>query len=89
MVLVGNQKDREGEREVSKEEAERFVKENKIDLFMETSAKTSENVQQTFILASKMLYRRHLDKINLAKKNLQDKMQTKRLKKEKGDANLK
>lgn len=56
---------------------------------METSAKTSENVQQTFILASKMLYRRHLDKINLAKKSLQDKMQTKRLKKEKGDANLK
>ena len=44
IVLVGNQKDREGDREVSREQGERFAKENKLDLFMETSAKTSEGV---------------------------------------------
>jgi Ras-related protein Rab-2A len=63
VVLVGNQKDREKDREVSKEEAERFAKENKIDLYMETSAKTSEGVRETFTLATKMLYRRHLTRI--------------------------
>jgi GTPase SAR1 family protein len=44
-VLVGNQKDRESEREVSREQGEKFAKENNIDFFIETSAKTSEGVQ--------------------------------------------
>ena len=59
VVLVGNQKDREDQREVKREDGEKFARDNNIDLFMETSAKTSENVQQTFIIAAKMLYRKH------------------------------
>ena len=45
IVLVGNQKDRDADREVSREQGERFAKENNLDLFMETSAKTSEGVE--------------------------------------------
>ncbi|TNV76444.1 hypothetical protein FGO68_gene11259 [Halteria grandinella] len=79
IVLVGNQKDRESEREVSREAGEKFAKENNIDFFFETSAKTSDGVQQTFIMASKMLYRRHLSKIRQAKKQMQDKIRGRKL----------
>jgi hypothetical protein len=40
---------------------------------METSAKTSEGVEQTFILAAKMLYKKHLSRIKQAKMKLQEK----------------
>jgi small GTP-binding protein len=83
VVLVGNQKDREGEREVTREQGERFAKENNIDFFMETSAKTSEGVQQTFIMASKMLFKKHQSRIKQAKQSLQKKVEGKKLSKEK------
>ena len=73
IVLVGNQKDRDADREVSREQGERFAKENNLDLFMETSAKTSEGVEQTFILAAKMLYKKHLSRIRQAKLKLKEK----------------
>ena len=63
VILVGNQKDRDSEREVSKEQGEKFAKENNIDYFLETSAKTSEGVQQTFIMATKMLFKKHQSRI--------------------------
>ena len=63
VILVGNQKDRDSEREVSKEQGEKFAKENNIDYFVETSAKTSEGVQQTFIMATKMLFKKHQSRI--------------------------
>ena len=85
VILVGNQKDRETEREVSREEAERFARDNKIDLYIETSAKTSENVQHTFVQTTKMLYKRHLDKIQFAKRQMQEKVANKRLKRSKED----
>jgi GTPase SAR1 family protein len=59
VILVGNQADRESEREVSTEQGERFRKENNIQFFIETSAKTDLNVRETFIMAAKMLYRKH------------------------------
>lgn len=40
---------------------------------METSAKTSEGVEQTFILAAKMLYKKHLSRIKQAKMKIQEK----------------
>ncbi len=56
-------KDRETHREVSVEQAEDFRKKHKIALYVETSAKTGENVQSVFLLASKLLYMQNKDKI--------------------------
>lgn len=63
VFLVGNQKDRETEREVATEKGEKFKKDKNLDYFIETSAKTNENVEQTFITAAKMLYKKHQQKI--------------------------
>ena len=56
---MGNQCDKETQREVSKEQGEKFKRENGIDYFIETSAKTNENVELAFINAAKMLFRKH------------------------------
>ena len=56
MFLIGNKKDRESEREVTREMAEEFRKDKGIHYFVEASAKTGDNVENMFIMASKMLY---------------------------------
>jgi Ras-related protein Rab-2A len=43
-MLIGNKSDLENKRAVSKEEGESFAKQHGI-MFMETSAKTAENVE--------------------------------------------
>eukprot|EP01137_Pigoraptor_chileana_P030595 Opistho-2@17300 len=48
IILVGNKKDLEDEREVTFLEASRFAQENDI-MFLETSAYTGENVEETFL----------------------------------------
>ena len=58
IILVGNQCDKESEREVSKDQGARFAKENGINFFIETSAKTNEGVVESFVTASKMIYKR-------------------------------
>ena len=55
IVLVGNKKDLEDQREVSYEEGLDFARRNKL-IFFETSAKTSENVDDTFKHATKLIY---------------------------------
>jgi Ras-related protein Rab-2A len=70
VILVGNQADRTGEREVSREAGEKFSRDNNIQFFIETSAKTDMNVTETFIMAAKMLYKKHQNKIRKAKENL-------------------
>ena len=55
IVLVGNKKDLEDQREVSYEEGLDFARRNKL-IFFETSAKTSENVDNTFTHATKLIY---------------------------------
>lgn len=46
-------------RQVQKERAEIFVKENELDGFVETSAKTGDNVTQVFVTAAKSLLTLH------------------------------
>ena len=65
IILVGNKKDLESEREVSYEEGAEFAKKNKL-IFFETSAKTAENVEATFISATKMIFQ------NIQKGNVYD-----------------
>lgn len=48
IILVGNKRDLEGEREVTFLEASRFAQENDL-MFLETSALTGENVEETFL----------------------------------------
>lgn len=48
VILVGNKKDQEADREVSLLEASRFAQENEM-MFMETSAMSGENVEETFL----------------------------------------
>ena len=55
IFLIGNKVDLEDQRIVSKETAEELAKEHKIDLFMETSAKTGANAKEVFIKAAKIL----------------------------------
>jgi small GTP-binding protein len=52
IVLVGNKKDLEDEREVTFMEASRFAQENGI-MFLETSAKTGESIEEAFLKCSK------------------------------------
>jgi len=54
LVLVGNKSDLEQEREVPKEEAEEFAKNNNM-LFYETSALTGENIQKLFQDSTKII----------------------------------
>ena len=48
MYLVGNFADCEEEREISTEEAIQFAKDNGIHNYVETSAKTGQNVNEVF-----------------------------------------
>ena len=52
--------DLESERRISKEQGERFAKENNINIFVETSAKTGINAQKTFIDVADLLYKDYL-----------------------------
>ena len=61
--LIGNKKDLEYERQISKEEGEKYAKENNCDFFIETSAKTGENLKAIFIEAAKILYLSHKKEI--------------------------
>ena len=56
IFLIGNKSDLENNREVTKEEGEKFKLEQCLDLFFETSAKNGNNAKNVFIEAAKMLY---------------------------------
>lgn len=57
IMLIGNKSDLErNKRQVTREEAERFAQENDIPLFMETSAKSAENVEEAFVKTAEKVY---------------------------------
>lgn len=60
VFLIGNKIDLENERKISKEEGQKLKDVNKLDLFMESSAKSGINAQNIFIQAAKMLYQDYL-----------------------------
>ena len=59
VFLIGNKIDLEKEREVTKEQGEKFYRDNKLNLFMEASAKTF-NTKNIFLKAAEILYDEHL-----------------------------
>ena len=58
-ILIGNKKDLENSREVSFDEGKELAEKNGL-LFLETSALTSENIQEAFIISAEQI----LDNIN-------------------------
>ena len=60
VFLIGNKIDLDTERKVLKEEGENYSNENKLNLFMESSAKSGFNAQKIFIEAAKILYEDYL-----------------------------
>eukprot|EP01087_Luapelamoeba_hula_P012776 TRINITY_DN35_c0_g1_i1.p1 TRINITY_DN35_c0_g1~~TRINITY_DN35_c0_g1_i1.p1 ORF type:complete len:223 (+),score=39.68 TRINITY_DN35_c0_g1_i1:137-805(+) len=55
IVLVGNKGDMKERREISFEEGKQFAKDNHIDCFLETSAKTGEKVEEAFRTTSEKI----------------------------------
>ena len=60
VFLIGNKIDLENERKITREQVESYAKSNKLNLFIESSAKTGFNSKKIFIKAAKMLYDEHL-----------------------------
>jgi hypothetical protein len=48
---------------VTVEKAMKYAADKNIDFYIETSAKTSHNVQEAFTMIARMLYRKHRTKI--------------------------
>jgi small GTP-binding protein len=65
IFLIGNKVDLEDKRVIDRAIAEELVKEHKIDLFLETSAKTGYNAQKLFVKAAQILVDNYKDFSNI------------------------
>ena len=55
IILIGNKSDLDSKRQVSTDEGERFAKENGL-IFLETSAKSAENVEEAFLETARCIH---------------------------------
>lgn len=55
IMLIGNKSDLDARRQVSTNEGEMFAREHGL-IFMETSAKTAQNVEEAFLQTSTIIY---------------------------------
>ena len=69
VILVGNKCDLENKREVTKEDAKKFVENYKAEFFYETSAKNGTNVEKLFVDAAKSIYK-EFNELNEIKTNI-------------------
>lgn len=58
-VLVGNKADKIEEREVTREEGESFARQHAFDFFLETSAKTGDQVENLFLDIAESLVKKY------------------------------
>ena len=65
IFLIGNKVDLEDKRVIDRAIAEELAKEHKIDLFLETSAKTGYNAQKIFVKAAQILVENYKDFANI------------------------
>lgn len=61
VFLIGNKVDLEDKRQVAKEIAQQFTKDQNVNMFLESSAKSGFNAQKVFIEAGKLLYMNYLN----------------------------
>lgn len=60
LFLIGNKADLDASRDVTREEAEAFAKEHNLT-FLETSAKTGDNVEEAFLQTAQNIYQKIQD----------------------------
>ena len=58
--MIGNKADLEDSRLIRKTHGEQLMKDNDLEVFMETSAKTGLNTEELFVRAAKVLYQDYL-----------------------------
>ena len=63
IILIGNKKDIVSERQITKEEIEKYCKKNEIDTYFETSAITGESIHELFKEAIRKLYIKFIEPI--------------------------
>ena len=64
IILIGNKKDNISERQITKEEIERYCKKNDIEYYYETSAKNGESIHELFKVVIRKLFIKFVEPIS-------------------------